>query len=69
RECVIDGYNGYLVPVKDADNLACKMEFLINNAPTRKKMGRNARLLAEKEFDIEKVIEKHFSIYRRIAKK
>lgn len=64
RECVIDGINGYLVPVKDKDTLADKMEILINDPEKRKVMGIHSRRLAEKEFSIESVIQNHLFIYQ-----
>jgi glycosyltransferase involved in cell wall biosynthesis len=63
RECVIDGYNGYLVPVKDTDLLSQRMETLINDRKKRAAMGLNSRKLAAKKFSIENVIEKHLEIY------
>jgi glycosyltransferase involved in cell wall biosynthesis len=63
RDCVVDGYNGYLVPVKDTDLLAQRMETLINDREKRAIMGLNSRQLAEKEFSVEKVIAKHLEIY------
>jgi glycosyltransferase involved in cell wall biosynthesis len=63
RECVIAGCNGYLVPVKDTDLLSQRMETLINDREKRATMGLNSRKLAEKEFSVEKVIEKHLEIY------
>ena len=66
RECVVDDWNGYLVPVKDIEILPQKMEFLINNKEKREIMGKNSRLLAEREFSIGKVIEKHLNIYETI---
>jgi len=66
RECVIEGYNGYLVPVKDTELLSQRMETLINDSETRKGMGKNSRLLAEREFSIEKVIKAHLAIYDAI---
>jgi glycosyltransferase involved in cell wall biosynthesis len=66
RECVVDGYNGYLVPVKNVAILAQKMKILIRDAEKRWEMGRNSRALAEKEFSIDQVIEKHLSVYNKI---
>jgi glycosyltransferase involved in cell wall biosynthesis len=63
RECVIEGFNGYLVPVKDTALLAQRMEELINDREKRNTMGKNSRKLAEKEFSIKNVIEKHIEIY------
>jgi glycosyltransferase involved in cell wall biosynthesis len=66
RECVIDCYNGYLVPVKDTEVLSQKMELLINDAEKRKEMGKNSRLLAEKKFSLDKVVKKHLEIYKNL---
>ena len=63
RECVIEDYNGYLVPVKDTELLSRRMETLINDPVKRKKMGKNSRLLAEREFSIDKVVKAHLAIY------
>jgi len=66
RECVVNGYNGYLVPVKNTQKLAQYMELLTNDKEKREQMGKNGRLLAEQEFSIDKVIESHLSIYNTI---
>lgn len=66
RECVINDYNGYLVPVKNIDLLADKMLKLIEDSQTRKRMGENSRKIAEKEFSIETVIAKHIDIYNKL---
>lgn len=69
RECVKNNYNGFLVPVKDIDNLAEKMIYLINNKQERERMGINSRKLAESEFSIEKVVDEHLKIYEKILDK
>ncbi len=69
RECVIEGYNGYLVPVKDSDILTEKIEMLINDARKRKQMGLNSRELAEKEFSIDSVVKNHLKIYNMIIER
>ena len=65
RECVEDGVNGYLVPAKDADSLADAIKLLLMDAEKRDEFGRNSRLLAEKEFSIDKVIDLTFNIYNK----
>lgn len=69
RECVVDGYNGRMVPVKTVAPLANAIEELCESKSLRYKMGRNSRELAEKEFSIENVIEKTFLIYEEIIKR
>ncbi|MDR2951261.1 MAG: glycosyltransferase family 4 protein [Prevotella sp.] len=68
RECVKENYNGFLVPVKDYKILSQKIEMLINDAQMREKMGENSRNLAEKEFSIKSVVQKHLKIYTEIVK-
>lgn len=66
KECVIDGVNGFIVPVKDRKLLADKMLYLINHKETRSSMGRASRELAEKEFDVSISISKTLKIYDRL---
>ena len=66
KEAVIDGYNGYLIPTKDATALAEKLEVLLEDATLRQAMGRNARKYAEENFSIDVVIERHLRIYNEL---
>jgi glycosyltransferase involved in cell wall biosynthesis len=68
RECVIDGYNGRMVPVKTVVPLANAIEELCESKSLRDKMGSNSRVLAEQEFSIESVIEKTFLIYEELLR-
>ncbi len=63
REVVLDGVNGFLVPVKDAISLAKAIERLILDKGLRIRMGIAGRKLAEQEFSIQRVIDKTFEIY------
>lgn len=63
RECVIEGYNGYLVPVKDSILLADALKKLISDSDIRKTFGYNSRNMAEREFSIQSVINETFRIY------
>jgi len=63
RECVDDGVNGYLVPMKSVIELANAIEKLIENPDDRKKFGIASRKKAESDFSIKNVIEKTFDIY------
>ena len=55
RETVIDGYNGYLVPVKAVEELAAAMERFIANPALVIKMGKASRQLVEEKFDVNAV--------------
>ncbi len=65
RDVVDDGVNGFLVSPRDCDALAEKLHELFLNKKLREQMGRNGRERAEREFSIQKVVEKHLEIYNR----
>lgn len=67
KETVTDGYNGFLIPVKDSIALAEKLKTLIDNEELRKTFGRNSRAIAEQKFSIEDVIQTHLSIYKQLS--
>ena len=55
RETVIDGINGYLVPVKNPLVLAEKMIYLYERQELVKSMAQAGRQIAEELFDVKKV--------------
>ena len=55
RETVIDGKNGFLVPVKDDKAIAEKMLFLFQNPDVCAQMGHASRRTAEQKFDVRLV--------------
>jgi len=66
RECVIEGENGYMVPVGDHEELARKVALLGNDRELRLEFGKKSRKLAENEFSIENVVEKHMEMYEKV---
>jgi len=70
REVVEDGVNGYLCRVKDADDLAQKMERMIGlSDEERTVMGRHGRQKVEREFDERFVIEAYLKVIREVCGK
>lgn len=63
KDTVQDGENGYLVPVKDSNALAEKLKVLIDNPDLRRRMGEKSRIIAERDFSISNVINKHMETY------
>lgn len=55
RETVDDKENGLLVPVKDVEQLADTMQYMIDHPNELKTMALNARKKAEQLFDVKKV--------------
>lgn len=55
RETVVEGDNGYLVPVKSVDALIFAMERFINEPSLSRRLGLRSRVLAETKYDVHKV--------------
>lgn len=68
RDAIEAEETGVLVPIKDAAALANAIEFLIVNPGKRKNYGEAGRRLAERVFDVEKVVDTHISIYQQLLK-
>lgn len=68
RECVDEGVNGYLVPLKSVKELADAIEKLVMNLDLRISFGWSSRKKAEQDFSIENVINKTFAIYESLLK-
>ncbi|WP_286680879.1 glycosyltransferase family 4 protein [Tepidanaerobacter sp. EBM-49] len=57
RETVIDGINGFLVPVKNSEVLAEKMIWMIEHREEAEKMGQESLKICREKFDVNKVNE------------
>jgi glycosyltransferase involved in cell wall biosynthesis len=66
RELVRDGLNGYLVPIKDPNALAQALARLVDNGYERRRMGRQSRKLAEREFAWEYIAEQYVRVYEQV---
>lgn len=55
RETVVDGDNGYLVPVKDVDALTTAMLRFVEQPALVSSMGKRAREVAVEKYDVHKV--------------
>ncbi|MCT7626128.1 glycosyltransferase family 4 protein [Aliarcobacter butzleri] len=63
RDAIEPNVTGLLCQVRNFQSLANQIEKLILDKDLRNSMGKEGRELAKKEFDIKKVVEKHFDIY------
>jgi glycosyltransferase involved in cell wall biosynthesis len=66
RDAINPGETGLLVPIKDISALANSIEYLIENPVERKKIAKNGRLLAEKEFSDLKIADDHLKIFKNL---
>ncbi len=67
REVVIDGYNGFLIPLRDAAALAKAIAKLHDDPVQRGDMGRAARAKVMEEFDEQIVIRRTLAVYQELA--
>ena len=65
-DVVKDGINGFLVPQRDAQALADKLEVLIVNPLLRKEMGFAGRKLYEEKVTIEIFEKRLLEIFRNL---
>lgn len=64
RETVVDGINGYLIPIKNVDVLVDRMLKFVRNPELISKMGKSSRKLAEQEFSEQKKIAIQLNILK-----
>jgi len=67
KEVVDDGVNGFLVRVADSASLATAIKKLIDDRNLRDSFGKNGRIKAIKEFDVDIVVKKYLDIYEKIV--
>jgi glycosyltransferase involved in cell wall biosynthesis len=63
REIVQPGANGLLVPPRDPDSLADAITRLLTDEALRHRMGEAGRLLVQREFSIEHVVDATLNLY------
>jgi glycosyltransferase involved in cell wall biosynthesis len=66
RDAIEPGKTGLLVPVKDSKALADAIQSLIDDPELCHSMGQAGRALAEREFNIEKIVDAHLKIYKEL---
>jgi glycosyltransferase involved in cell wall biosynthesis len=66
HELVQESVNGYLVPMKDTAALAEALALLIDNGYERRRMGRQSRLLVERQFAWEQIAAQYVEVYHKV---
>lgn len=67
RDCVEEGRTGLLVPPRDAVALADALQALLADSLLRGQYGAAGRALAERQFDLQLVINRHLALYRSLV--
>lgn len=55
RETVVDGVNGFLIPIRNIEILSEKMIWMIENREEAKKMGQESIRICKEKFDVNKI--------------
>lgn len=66
-EAVVEGRNGFLVPLNDAGALARALVALHADPTRRSAMGRESRRLVEERFSLESMWRSHEALYRALC--
>ncbi len=69
EDVVVDGETGFLVPVRNADLLAEKIELLIDDKPLCDKMGLAGRLRIEQTYEMTDCTNKIVNVIDKVATK
>lgn len=69
RDTVEDGVNGFLVNPKSPEEVAEKLDLLLTDVNLRRKMGNASRKIAERDYDVERVVSTHIRIYEETLKR
>ncbi|HCF61647.1 MAG TPA: glycosyl transferase family 1, partial [Myxococcales bacterium] len=68
-ELVRDEENGFVVPIGSSTMLASRLEMLARARPLRTKMGQAGRAFVEHELRLERLLERHEALYRKVLSK
>jgi len=64
-EVVAEGQCGYLLPVGDVDAMASRAIEILSDAELERRLGHNGRLIAERKFNVAKIVPMYRSFYER----
>ena len=68
REIVLDGENGFLVPIKDVDALVCAIRKLLDSPDLRLRMGLAGRQLVKRKFSLTTVVNETLAVYESMTR-
>jgi glycosyltransferase involved in cell wall biosynthesis len=66
-EAVIDGVNGYVVPVGDAAALSAALIKMYDGCEDRRAMGHASRQRAEERFSLQRMCAEHARLYQSLC--
>ena len=67
KDWLLDGQNGYLVPWRDRDAFAARLDELLNNKPLAKRLGETGFKLVSERYDFETYIRDLEAMFQRVT--
>jgi glycosyltransferase involved in cell wall biosynthesis len=67
KEIVKDGLNGFLIQNESPDEIALKLDFLLNHPEIMGKMGKNSKDRIESDFSLEKMGAEFLNVYQNLT--
>lgn len=67
REWIMDGENGFIVPINDAKALANRLVYLVRNGDMRRKFGKLGREIIRERAEYEREMAKVEQLYESVA--
>ncbi|MEW6676223.1 MAG: glycosyltransferase family 4 protein [Nitrospirota bacterium] len=68
-EIIRDGINGFVIPVRDFEMLAVKIDILLEDKRLRRHMGFEGKQMVESQYNKERVTTGILSVYRKVLEK
>jgi len=68
-EVIKDGINGFIVPVRDFELLAAKINTLLEDGRLRHRLGYTGRQMVESQYTKERVTKDTIAVYRKLLKR
>jgi len=66
-EIIEDGINGFIIPVKDFESLASRINCLLGNKELRERLGHTGRQIVEQQFTKEIVAQNTLRLYKKFC--
>jgi glycosyltransferase involved in cell wall biosynthesis len=64
---VVPDQTGFLVPVGDSGELARKTHLILNDPKLARSLGVRGKARMQREFSIEKMVERYAALYRTLV--
>lgn len=64
-EVIKDGINGFVVPIKDFETLAAKINLLLEDKKLRRRLGYTGRQIVESQYTKERVTKDTLAVYEK----